>query len=157
VGIEEKLPSGVLLTTVEGVAGGESEGFGVRVIVDGAWGFAASHRLSTAEADRVAAEAVGIAVPVPALVVVQDPGGDRLDPERVEHAKADLGMALEDEALGLVQGAGLSQDLLRDGELAEVVELSGTLELLELATPSHEHLARASHLPVSIAQRPATR
>jgi len=29
-------------------------------------------------------------------------------------------------------------------------------ELLELATPSHEHLARASHLPVSIAQRPAT-
>src|SRR5207245_7018437 len=39
---------------VEGVAGGESEGFGVRVIVDGAWGFAASHRLSTAEADRVA-------------------------------------------------------------------------------------------------------
>ena len=28
---------------VEGVAGGESEGFGVRVLVDGAWGFAASH------------------------------------------------------------------------------------------------------------------
>ena len=46
---------------VEGVASGESEGFGVRVIVDGAWGFAASHRLSTAEADRVAAEAVRIA------------------------------------------------------------------------------------------------
>ena len=40
---------------VEGVAGGESEGFGVRVLVDGAWGFAASHTLSTAEADRVAA------------------------------------------------------------------------------------------------------
>jgi TldD protein len=46
---------------VEGVAGGESEGFGVRVIVDGAWGFASSHHLSTAEADRVAAEAVRIA------------------------------------------------------------------------------------------------
>jgi TldD protein len=46
---------------VEGVAGGESEGFGVRVIVDGAWGFAASHRLSTAEADRIAADAVRIA------------------------------------------------------------------------------------------------
>jgi TldD protein len=46
---------------VEGVAGGESEGFGVRVIVGGAWGFAASHHLTTAEADRVAAEAVRIA------------------------------------------------------------------------------------------------
>ncbi len=46
---------------VEGVASGESEGFGVRVLVDGAWGFAASHILSTTEADRVAGEAVRIA------------------------------------------------------------------------------------------------
>ena len=46
---------------VEGVASGESEGFGVRVLVDGAWGFASSHRLTTGEADRVAAEAVRIA------------------------------------------------------------------------------------------------
>jgi len=46
---------------VEGVASGESEGFGVRVLVDGAWGFASSHRLSVGEADRVAAEAVRIA------------------------------------------------------------------------------------------------
>ena len=46
---------------VEGVASGESEGFGVRVVVDGAWGFAASHILTAAEADRVAGEAVRIA------------------------------------------------------------------------------------------------
>jgi TldD protein len=46
---------------VEGVASGESEGFGVRVLVDGAWGFASSHRLTAVEADRVAAEAVRIA------------------------------------------------------------------------------------------------
>jgi TldD protein len=46
---------------LEGVASGESEGFGVRVLVDGAWGFAASHRLDLAEADRVAALAVRIA------------------------------------------------------------------------------------------------
>jgi TldD protein len=46
---------------VEGVASGESEGFGVRVLVDGAWGFASSYRLGAAEADRVAAEAVRIA------------------------------------------------------------------------------------------------
>ncbi len=48
-------------TKVEGVSAGETEGFGVRVLVDGAWGFAASHDLSAAEADRVAAEAVRIA------------------------------------------------------------------------------------------------
>jgi TldD protein len=46
---------------VEGVASGESEGFGVRVLVDGAWGFAASHSLDAAEIDRVAGEAVRIA------------------------------------------------------------------------------------------------
>ena len=45
---------------VEAVAFGESEGFGVRVLVDGAWGFAASNRLTAEEADRVAAEAVRI-------------------------------------------------------------------------------------------------
>ena len=43
------------------MASGESEGFGVRVLVDGAWGFASSHVLTAAEADRVAAEAVRIA------------------------------------------------------------------------------------------------
>lgn len=46
---------------VEGVASGESEGFGVRVLVDGAWGFASSHILTATEADRVAADAVRIA------------------------------------------------------------------------------------------------
>jgi TldD protein len=46
---------------VEGVAMGETEGFGVRVLVDGAWGFAASDRLDLAEAERVGALAVRIA------------------------------------------------------------------------------------------------
>src|SRR5882724_4397451 len=46
---------------VEGVASGESEGFGIRVLVDGAWGFASSSGLTMAEADRVAGEAVRIA------------------------------------------------------------------------------------------------
>jgi TldD protein len=44
-----------------GVLSHETEGFGVRVLVDGAWGFASSHRLTTVEADRVAGEAVRIA------------------------------------------------------------------------------------------------
>jgi TldD protein len=46
---------------LEGVAMGETEGFGVRVLVDGAWGFASSHRLELDEADRVAGLAVRIA------------------------------------------------------------------------------------------------
>jgi TldD protein len=46
---------------VEGVASGESEGFGLRVLVDGAWGFASSSDLTAAEADCVAGEAVRIA------------------------------------------------------------------------------------------------
>ena len=46
---------------VEGLVVDESLGFGVRVIVDGYWGFASSNNLSTSEADRVAAAAVKIA------------------------------------------------------------------------------------------------
>src|SRR5438876_11577416 len=46
---------------VEAFARSTSEGFGVRVIADGAWGFAASNQLTTGEADRVAALAVSIA------------------------------------------------------------------------------------------------
>ena len=46
---------------VEGVAMGETDGFGVRVLVDGAWGFAASDNLDLAEADRVGALAVRVA------------------------------------------------------------------------------------------------
>jgi TldD protein len=46
---------------VEALVVDESLGFGVRVIVDGYWGFAASNSLTTREADRVAAEAVKIA------------------------------------------------------------------------------------------------
>lgn len=46
---------------VEGLSREETEGFGVRVLVDGAWGFAASSRMTLPEADRVAAGAVAIA------------------------------------------------------------------------------------------------
>lgn len=51
----------VRLQNVEGLTYDESLGFGVRVLVDGYWGFASSHRMTVEEADRVAAEAVRIA------------------------------------------------------------------------------------------------
>jgi TldD protein len=46
---------------VEGLSLSETEGFGVRVLVDGAWGFASSGRMDGPESDRVAALAVRIA------------------------------------------------------------------------------------------------
>ena len=46
---------------VQALTQDESFGFGVRVIADGAWGFASSNRLETVELDRVAALAVRIA------------------------------------------------------------------------------------------------
>ena len=46
---------------VDGLSLSETEGFGVRVLVDGAWGFASSWRTDGPEADRVAALAVRIA------------------------------------------------------------------------------------------------
>ena len=51
----------VRLQNVEGLTFDESIGFGVRVLVDGYWGFASGHRMTLEEADRVAAEAVRIA------------------------------------------------------------------------------------------------
>jgi TldD protein len=61
--IVSRLDESIAIKTgrVEGVASGESEGIGVRVLVDGAWGFASSLRVETAEIDRIAAEAVRIA------------------------------------------------------------------------------------------------
>ncbi|MBV9230690.1 MAG: TldD/PmbA family protein [Chloroflexi bacterium] len=46
---------------VEGVSSGTSSGFNVRVIVNGAWGFASSARMDNAEAEQVAKLAVQIA------------------------------------------------------------------------------------------------
>ncbi|HEU5316220.1 MAG TPA: TldD/PmbA family protein, partial [Chloroflexota bacterium] len=47
--------------TVEQVALGDDGGFGVRVLVDGAWGFASSYRLNTREVEEVTEQAVRIA------------------------------------------------------------------------------------------------
>ncbi|MGE5138535.1 MAG: TldD/PmbA family protein, partial [Rudaea sp.] len=46
---------------VETLEQNESQGFGVRVIVDGAWGFAASSRMEWADVDLVVSRAVAIA------------------------------------------------------------------------------------------------
>ena len=63
VRVVRRLEESITIKTrrVEAVSSAESDGFGLRVLVDGAWGFASSHRLTADEADRVAADAVRIA------------------------------------------------------------------------------------------------
>ncbi len=56
---------------VEALSSSENQGFGVRVVVDGAWGFASSAYLGPAEVERVTALAIQIAK-ASALVKTQD-------------------------------------------------------------------------------------
>lgn len=65
---------------VEALSSDETLGFGVRVIVDGYWGFAASHKMTLDEADRVAGEAVRVAK---ASATVRGPRADIGPPQSV--------------------------------------------------------------------------
>ena len=47
--------------SIESVLFKETMGFGVRVIVNGAWGFSSSYKVTSEEADRVVEEAIKIA------------------------------------------------------------------------------------------------
>src|SRR3954470_10798491 len=55
----------------DGLLEDESVGFGVRVVVNGAWGFASSSRLDLPELERVARRAVTIAKAI--ALVLSDP------------------------------------------------------------------------------------
>jgi TldD protein len=65
---------------VEALTSDESLGFGVRVIVDGFWGFAASHKMTLEEADSVAAAAIRVAK---ASALVRGPQADIGPPQSV--------------------------------------------------------------------------
>jgi TldD protein len=65
---------------VERLSSDESLGFGVRVIVDGFWGFSSSHKMTMEEADAVAARAVDIAK---ASALVRGPRADIGPPQSV--------------------------------------------------------------------------
>ena len=65
---------------VEALTSDESLGFGVRVIVDGYWGFAASHGMTLDETDVIASEAVRVAK---ASAMVRGPKADIGPPQSV--------------------------------------------------------------------------
>jgi TldD protein len=100
---------------VEGVASGESEGFGVRVLVDGAWGFASSHLLTTTEADRVAAEAVRIARA--SATALRQP--TRLDDRPAAHGRYETPLAEDPFDVPLEQKIA---DLLAADQVASAVK-----------------------------------
>jgi TldD protein len=91
---------------VEALSSDESLGFGVRVIVDGYWGFAASHRMTMAEADAVAAQAVRIAN---ASATVRGPRADIGPPQstsgtyRTPVAKDPFAVSLDDKVALLLR------------------------------------------------------
>jgi TldD protein len=105
---------------VSALADTNSYGIGVRVLVDGAWGFCASAEVSEAEADRCAAQAVAIARasrrvrPQPAALSALDPvvaewqTPHRLDPFTTPlSTKVDLLLAT-DAAMRAVRGLTLA-------------------------------------------------
>src|SRR5262249_61767873 len=75
--------------------------------------------------------------------MVQHPVRDRLDAEALEHPESDLRMPLQHEALRLVQGPRLAQDLLGNCELAEVVQARGEPRQLDLPLVEPEAAADA--------------
>jgi hypothetical protein len=72
--------------------------------------------------------------------MMQDPLGDRLDAEALEHPVTDLRVALEHESLGIGQGRRLAEDLLRDRELAQVVQAGREPDQLDLVRAEIEAL-----------------
>ena len=106
---------------VEALVVDESLGFGVRVIVDGYWGFAASNNLTTREADRVAAEAWG-----------QGPG-ERAELEDDRRHPSDRGPALAEAPALRAADIGISVDSAVDiaKEAADIILLEKSLMVLD--------------------------
>ncbi len=99
---------------VTGVSLHEDEGFGVRVLVDGAWGFSSSDRCTSREADRVAAQAVRIAR-ASALVARERVVLDDRPPARGSYATP-----LREDPFGVPLEVKLAELLAADAEMRKV-------------------------------------
>ncbi len=104
------------------------------------------------ERNRLPGEAVGIAVSVPALVVDERNRRRQLENLRrgaTQEPVADLGMALHRAPLLVGEVIALEQDLVGDGDLADVVQRAGVAQqpaaLLVEAQPPRDQLAHPRH------------
>ncbi|MEA2434999.1 MAG: TldD protein [Actinomycetota bacterium] len=112
---------------VEALDTSDSLGFGVRVLVDGAWGFAASARLDAEEAQRVAREAVAIAKA--SATAISKP--IELVPEPVHVDEWHSPMAKDPFAVSLEDKIALFAGATEQMERVEGVRIGrGTLDLL---------------------------
>ena len=106
---------------LEAATSSQSAGFGVRVLVDGAWGFSASAVLEPAEAERIAREAVdiarasGLARKEP---IELDDTSPVVDSYRTPHAEDPFAVGLDDKlrmlmdadaAMGAVPGVAIRE------------------------------------------------
>jgi hypothetical protein len=66
--------------------------------------------------------AFGIAAPVGALVVEEDPGADVVEVGRLDHPRADLRVAAHERPLALRERTALANQLVRDADPADVVQ-----------------------------------
>ena len=95
--------------------------------------------------DRLAREAVRIAVAVPALVRVPDRGRDRVEAgQRAQDALADRGMRVDERPLLLLEPARLVQQAVGDADLADPVQQRrradvGDLRAVEAEAGRHGH------------------
>src|SRR6185295_15416957 len=87
-------------------------------------------------------QAVRIPLAVPALVLVADDASDGAHTrDRAQDALADRRVLTHDLPLPLVQRAVLVQDLVRDPNLADVMEERGGTDAADLLTAQRERLA----------------
>jgi TldD protein len=103
---------------VDGLSHVESGGLGVRVLVDGAWGFAASRELTAAEADRVAHQAVQIAQ---ASAIARD-GPVRLGPPVTSRGTYTTPARIDPFAVSVEDKLGLL--LAADAAMARVADVT---------------------------------
>jgi len=113
--------------SLEAATSSTSGGFGIRVLVDGAWGFSSSRVVEPAEADRVAAEAVEIARASGRArrhPVELDDTPPVVDSYRTPHEEDPFGVSLDeklrilmeaDEIMGRVPGVAIRESSLTGG------------------------------------------
>lgn len=112
---------------LESAASDRSEGFGVRTLVDGAWGFAASARLEPAEIERVTREALAIARAsglVRGEPIVLDDTPPQVGRYVTPHGEDPFGVSLDeklrilfeaDAVMGSVNGVAVRQGSIESG------------------------------------------
>lgn len=101
--------------SVENLGYAEDIGLGVRVLVDGAWGFASSRELSSTEIDRLTAQAVEIAR---ASAIVSHKQGLGLGPPVTSQGQYQTPVEIDPFTVSLDQKLGLL--LAADAEMAQV-------------------------------------